>query len=242
MKRNKALAIILAAGKGSRLKSDMAKPMLEVMGKPMIEHIMDTIELLEDIDSLIVVGHKKESIMNHIGQRAEYVFQEKMLGTGHAVLRCRDQIKDYKNIFIFMGDAPFLDSEDIQKMLRVHTEKNSDCTFLYSSFPFELPYARLIFDESERLRYLVEHCNASESERAVDKLFTSHYLFSSSVLCSCLDELTKDITTDEINLTDTINILISKKLTLSPIYIKEYEKLMGINSLEDFEKIENYGK
>lgn len=237
MSNSRYLAVILAAGKGTRLKSNAPKPMYKVMGKPMIDHIVSTVESFNDIDILVVVGYKKEAIIKHINQRAEYVHQRELNGTGHALLECRHHIKKYNDIFVFMGDSPLISKDMINQMISEHSSNQSDCTFLYSSYPMDLPYAHLIFNSEGHLEYLVEDCNADENEKLVKELFTSQYLFKSSALYDNLQHLKEDNNTGEIYLTEIINTFINKRLSVSPVFIADYWKLIGINSYEDIKII-----
>ena len=229
----KTLAVILAAGKGSRLNSDEPKSMYEIKGKPMIEHIVSSIESIGDIDTLVVVGHKKQYIIDYPAGRVRYVEQKELNGTGHALLVAEDCLDAYDDIFVFMGDSPFIDSSTILRMKEEHKKNNSDCTFLYSTFPFNLPYARLVFDAERKLEYLVEDSVANEKEREIKEFFTSQYLFKSSSICRNLNRLKKDKVTGEINLTDIINVFINQRMRLCPLYIDDYWRLMGINTPED---------
>ena len=143
------------------MNSDVPKPMYKIMGRPMIDHIVSSIESFNDIEILVVVGYKKELITEHLGRRVNYVVQKELKGTGHAILESADHIKKYDNVFILMGDSPFINKDIISQLMIEHKKNKSDCTFLYSSFPFKMPYARLVFDQNGKLDYLVEDSNAS---------------------------------------------------------------------------------
>ena len=124
-------------------------------------------------------------------------------------------------------------------MINTHNNGKYDCTFLYSRFPFELPYGRLIFND-DKLSYLVESNNATEDEIKSKDLFTSHYLVKSIHLLNHIDQIKPDKKTEEYNLSDIINIFIENNLNIKPIFVKEFWRLMGVNTKEDVKRISEY--
>jgi bifunctional N-acetylglucosamine-1-phosphate-uridyltransferase/glucosamine-1-phosphate-acetyltransferase GlmU-like protein len=242
--KNKAryLAIILAAGKGSRLSTNIPKPLYEIDGLPIIDHIIKSISAIPDTDILTVVGHEKNKVINHIKDKSSYVIQKTQNGTGDAVLRCVDYIKEYEDILVFVGDTPFIDSRVILSMILKHKLHNADCTFLYSQFPFDLPYARLFFDRKNKLIKLVESKYLNKEQKKIRNLFTSQYLFKSKLLLGSIDEIYPDIKTKEYNFTDIINIYIEKKYKINPVLVHEFWSLMGINTLDDIKLLKSYNK
>ena len=234
---SKYLGIILAAGKGNRLDFSGPKPLFNVFGRPMIDYLINSFLKIGMIDLLTVVGHQKERVINHIEGRSSYITQNKQLGTGHAAAQCIDYIKKYKNTFIVVGDAPFISTKHLMNMINKHSKEKADCTFLYSKFPIRLPYGRLLFDDDGRLKELVEDHQADLTTKKQKNYFTSQYLFKSRILIKLLNRIKPDPTTGEYNLTDSINLLIKDKGKLSPIFIKNYWELIGINSLNDLSLI-----
>lgn len=236
------LAIILAAGKGSRLNSSLPKPLYKINGVAIIDYLIDSISQIKGIDILTVVGYKREEMIRHISNRSMHVVQKNPRGTGHALMKCLDYIRRYDNVFVFVGDAPLINPTLIRRLQSTHLKTNSDCSFLYSDFPFKLPYARLIFNEDKSLSYLVESNNANKQELEIKSMFTSHYLFNSSILINKINELLIDKKSKEYNLTDLINIYIEEELKISPVFTLDFWRLMGINTLNDAKFLENYQK
>ena len=241
MKNNSSyLAIILAAGKGTRLDASVPKPLYKVNNLPIIDHLINTFSFFSTIDILTVVGHQKDKLIEHIGDRSFYVVQQDQNGTGGAVKVCRDFIVRYKHIFIFMGDSPFVGKNNIKKMMTSHNNINADCSFLYSNFPFDLPYARLFFDKDGNLERLTEFCDLKNKDKNISTFFTSHYLFKSKLLLNEIENLGLNSATDECNLTEIINVCIKNKNIINPILVKEFWNLMGINTLDDIDQIKKY--
>ena len=237
-KRSRNLAILLAAGKGTRLNFEGPKPLFPVSGRPMIQHIFDALLETGSIDILTVVGHEREQVIRNIEGLSEYVYQKDQLGTGHATAQCISQIEKYQNAFVFVADAPFISSNYITSMIDNHRKTNSDCTFLYSDFPVKLPYGRLIFNSKGELTGLVEEHNASFEIKNISTYFTSHYLFKSEILVDTLSKIAPDKLTGEYNLTESINIMLKQNCNLLPLYIEEYWNLIGINSIDDLHYVQ----
>ena len=234
------LAIILAAGKGTRLDTNIPKPLYKINNLPIIDHLINTFSFFSNIDVLTVVGHQKDKLTEHIGDRSFYVVQQDQNGTGGAVKASLDFIKKHQNVFVFVGDSPFVHKDYIEKMMLSHKETDADCSFLYSEFPFDLPYARLFFNKNKKLEKLIEFCDLNNKDKDVVSFFTSHYLFKSQFLLNQINNLGLNSATGECNLTEIINICIENKNMINPILIKEFWNLMGINTLDDIKRINSY--
>ena len=234
------LAIILAAGKGSRLAANTPKPLYKINNIPIIDYIINSFSSFPNIDILTVVGHQRKQIISHIKDRSLYVVQESQNGTGSAVLSCMNHIKKYKNTFIFVGDAPFVKKEHILNMISSHKDCNAECSFLYSKFPFELPYARLFFNHKNKLIKLVESSDLDDKQKHIKDLFTSQYLFKSELLLDTINQIGLDNKTGECNLTEIINIYVKNIYKINPILVDEFWTLMGINTLNDVKMLKTY--
>lgn len=235
----KTLVLILAAGKGSRLKANCPKPLYPIDNKPIIMHIIDEFKQLNNIDICIVVGYQKEKIISLMGDDYLYAIQNNQLGTADAVRTASSIIEKYENTFVFVGDAPFIDFKIVNDLYMSHLSLSADCSFLYSDFPFDLPYARLVQSSSGDLMKCIEYANANEREKRISSLFTSHYIFKSKKLLKFLPDIQEN-SNGEYYLTDIINIFLKKSLTLNPLFIKEFWKLMGINTQSDITQIKKY--
>ena len=234
------LAIILAAGKGTRLDAEVPKPLYKVNNLPIIDHLISTFSFFSNIEILTVVGYKKDKLIKHIQNRSFYVVQEVQNGTGGAVKVSLDFIKKYQNVFVCVGDSPFVHKDYIEKMMLSHQEIDADCSFLYSKFPFNLPYARLFFNKNGNLEKLTESCDLNKEDEDVRYFFTSQYLFKTKFLLKKIKNLGLNNKTGECNLTEIINICIKDKNRINPVLIKEFWNLMGINTLDDIDKINSY--
>ena len=237
--KNKTLALILAAGKGSRMCGNTPKPLVPVMGTPMIKRIVNTLNLLSFIDICVIVGHNADKIKRSLGYEVSYVLQKNQKGTGHAVKKAQNIISKYKNIFILPSDAPMISSKSIQRLYDSHIKINAHCSFLSSIFPFNLPYARVI-RKNNIVVDCVEEIDTDSSTVKINELFTSHYLVEASYLIEFINKIKLHSITGEYHLTDIIKFFSEQNYILNAIKIDCYQELMGINSKEDLNFIETW--
>jgi len=237
--KNKTLALILAAGKGSRMGSNTPKALVPVMGKPMIKRILATLKFLSFIDICVIVGHKAEKIKKSLGNDISYVLQKNQKGTAHAVKKAQKIISKYQNILILPSDAPMISSKSIQQLYDSHIKINASCSFLTSVFPFKLPYARVI-RKNNIVVDCIEEIDTDNRSSKINELFTSHYLLDTSHLMEFINQIEPHRLTGEYHLTDSIKFLSEKNYILNGIQIDCYQELMGINTKEDLNFIESW--
>ncbi len=237
MNQKNNLAIILAAGKGSRMKTSIPKPLNKVYGKPILGWIINSFKKC-NIDITVIINQKCKSHFKIYENDISFIFQNNPLGTGHAVMQAKDLIKNYKNIFVFVGDSPFIDQSIIKKMFKLHYKKKCDCTILSSNFKKKFPYARII-KENNQIKKVVEEKNATKKELLIKELFASHYLFNSKILTKYINEIKPNPISGEIYLTDILNILIKENKEINVIKINNWKKLVGLNTKEDIKWIES---
>ena len=239
MSQNKTLAIILAAGKGTRMNEDIPKPLVSVYGKPILSWIIDNFKN-NNVDISIVINPEFKNSFNCYGKFAQFVYQKKQLGTGHAVLQASEIIKNYDHVFVFVGDSPFISKSLILKMLNQHIYENNDATILSSVFSEKMfPYARVIRDAKGDINKIIEEIDADNKELQVNELFGSHYLFKSEVLYDYLPRLKRNSKTGEIYFTDILNELIIDSKKLESLIIDNWKKLVGLNTKKDIKWAES---
>jgi bifunctional N-acetylglucosamine-1-phosphate-uridyltransferase/glucosamine-1-phosphate-acetyltransferase GlmU-like protein len=234
-------ALILAAGKGTRMRSELPKPLVPVNNKPIIEYITHALEKAGVDDIGIIVGYKSELVKSSLNSRYRFIDQPEQKGTAHAV-RCAERSIDWKgnDVFVFVGDSPLISSESIQSLLKHHKETQADCTLLTSDFKMKLPYARIIRNKEGKLIKFVEEKNANPEELKITELLSSHFLFKGNSLFGYLDQIQPDAKNGEFYLTDIINIFLEKGMRVETVSIPEYEELVGLNTPEDVRWAENF--
>jgi bifunctional N-acetylglucosamine-1-phosphate-uridyltransferase/glucosamine-1-phosphate-acetyltransferase GlmU-like protein len=234
-------ALILAAGKGTRMMSDLPKPLVAVNGKPIIEYITEALETAGINDIGIIVGYKAGLIKSALKSKYKFIDQIEQKGTAHAVC-CAENIIDWRgnDVFVFVGDSPLISPSSIKNLLQHHRKTNADCTLLTSDFKMKLPYARIIRGKNGKLIKFVEEKNANAEELKITELLSSHFLFKGDSLFGYLDQIKPDARNGEYYLTDIINIFLEKNMRVETVSIPEYEELVGLNTPEDLRWAENF--
>jgi bifunctional N-acetylglucosamine-1-phosphate-uridyltransferase/glucosamine-1-phosphate-acetyltransferase GlmU-like protein len=234
-------ALILAAGKGTRMRSDLPKPLVPINKKPIIEYITEAFEKAGVNDIGIIVGYKAGLMKSELKSKYTFIDQPEQKGTAHAV-RCAENLIDWKgnDVFVFVGDSPLITSESIRNLLQHHKKTKADCTLLTSDFKMKLPYARIIRNKEGKLIKFVEEKNASAEELKITELLSSHFLFKGDSLFGYLDQIRPDAKNGEYYLTDIINIFLAEGMKVETVNIPEYEELVGLNTPEDVNWAQNF--
>lgn len=235
-----SIAIILAAGKGTRMRSTLPKPIVPFMGKPIVAHIIENFRKAAVNDIYLVVGYGAEEVKKEIGNFVQYVFQKEQKGTADAVIQAQEKIDlRHKNVFVFVGDSPLISSVTIKKILLHHITTNASCTFLTAQFPIALPYARVIKDKTGKLVACVEEKDATKEQLKIRELLSSHFIFKTDDLFKYLSEIKPAKQNGEYYLTDMIGILLEKGLKVETVQIENYKELVGLNTPEDLQWAED---
>ena len=174
MRQNDSLAIVLAAGKGTRMGRNIPKPLVLVNHKPIISWIVNSFSA-NNVDVVAVINPKSENLFKPFNKMMKFVFQKEQNGTGHAVMQATDIILKYKYVYVFVGDSPFIGSEVVSSMYHQHLDEDSDVTILSSIFKDKkFPYARVVRDKDANIIKVVEEVDANEQEVEINELFGSH--------------------------------------------------------------------
>ncbi len=238
MNPTKKLSVILAAGKGTRMDSNIPKPMNQVDDKPIISWLIESFKK-NNIDIVLVISEKDLGFFNDFKNDVKFVYQNSPLGTGDALMKALDDIKLYDLTYVFMGDSPFVGSDLISQMYDSQISVDSDCTILSSIFKDKkFPYARIIRKKNSIVK-IVEEKDASRKELIEQELFCSHYLFKSSILLDYMKYLKPNIKTGEIYLTDILNVLLENNKKINSLIIDDWKRLVGLNTKEDILWIES---
>ena len=192
MKEN--IAIILAAGQGTRMKSDMPKVLHKICGKSLIQHVLDHCTDASITKKYVVVGHKHEEIRKALEDTVEYVLQEQQLGTGHAIMQAKDILEENleSNIIVLMGDAPLISSHTLDKFIKLHEENKNSVTVLTATTKSPHGYGRIVKDQSGNLLKIVEQKDATEQEKQIQEINSGVYCFKGKDLVDALSKLTND--------------------------------------------------
>ena len=226
-------AIILAAGKGTRMKSHLPKPLVPVKGRPMVRYLIDALESAGVEDIAIVIGHGADEMRNELGNAYKLPFQEVRSGTADAVACAASAVSDSKHVFVFVGDSPLLTADSIKRLYEAHVNESAHCSFLTAHFEKLYPYARIIRNEAGSVDACIEERDCNEAQKEIRELLTSHFLFDTAHLFDTLNRVPRHPTTEERYLTDVIGLTLEDNKTVSALSIENWKELVGLNTPED---------
>ena len=234
-------AIVLAAGKGKRMKSDLPKVLHKIGDKPMITIILDTLGRCNLDKIVVVIGHEGEMVKDALTEYPiDFVWQRQQLGTGHAVDQARPVLEDFRGItLVAAGDVPFLSQESIEKLFRLHEAERAAATCLSAILDDPTGYGRIIREPNSNLmRRIVEHKDASEEERQVNEINSGTFCFDNQALFEALRHVSNDNAQGEYYLTDTIQILRQGGQRTAVTPADDPDELHGVNSVEQLVELE----
>ncbi|MGX2945726.1 bifunctional UDP-N-acetylglucosamine diphosphorylase/glucosamine-1-phosphate N-acetyltransferase GlmU [Enterococcus alishanensis] len=226
----KRYTIILAAGKGTRMKSKLYKVLHPVAGKPMVEHIIERVIETKPSEIVTVVGHGAEKVKEQLGDRTEYVVQEEQLGTGHAVMQAAEFLKRKKGTtLVISGDTPLLTSQTIDHLFDYHQGKKASATILTAHADDPTSYGRIIRDHVGIVEKIVEQKDATPEEIRIQEINTGTYCFDNEALFDALEKIGTNNAQGEYYLTDIIEILKADGKTVAAYQTEDFEESIGVN-------------
>ena len=232
-------AIVPAAGKGKRLQKlsgDMPKAMFPVGGRSMLEIVLENLNFIDDKNIYIVVGYGKEVIMERFGDRYHYAEQKEQLGTGHAVMMCADDFKDFDGtVVITFGDMPLFRRNEFYKMCRQHEENGAACTLMTAENPELKLWARVLRDEEGAFSAIIEGKDCNEEQARIKELFAGVLVFDSKELFRLLPELGCTNAQNEYYVTEVPEMMVKRGLKVDTYFTADGDDLRGINTPEVLE-------
>ncbi|MEQ6041398.1 bifunctional UDP-N-acetylglucosamine diphosphorylase/glucosamine-1-phosphate N-acetyltransferase GlmU [Staphylococcus saccharolyticus] len=227
MQRN---AIILAAGKGTRMKSKKYKVLHEVAGKSMIEHVLNNVKQSGVNQIVTIVGHGAESVKETLGNQSLYSFQEEQLGTAHAVKMAEEHLANKEGTTIVVcGDTPLITSETLQALIRHHESKQAQVTVLTASTFNPHGYGRIVRNSDQTLERIVEEKDASEAERLINEISSGIFAFDNQVLFEKLEQVNNDSAQGEYYLPDVVSLILNDGEKADIYNTQNFEEIMGVN-------------
>jgi bifunctional UDP-N-acetylglucosamine pyrophosphorylase / glucosamine-1-phosphate N-acetyltransferase len=225
-------ALILAAGKGTRMKSHLCKVLHPIAGRPMILYVTDSVREAGFNVVVTVVGHQAEEVKKTLAaEGTAFAFQEPQLGTGHAVASARNLLEDFQgDIFVLCGDIPLLRPDTIRKFLHFHEEHRSKLTVMTTCLDNPKGYGRVIRNGAANVTRIVEDRDASEDEKKIREINTGVYLMKASFLYSLLGRITPDNAQAEYYLTDVVSEACKDSVPVYGYVLENSEEAAGINS------------
>jgi len=226
--------IIMAAGKGKRMKSNLPKTLHKLCGKPILDYILKNVNQIKAKRKILVVGHKSEKIKELMGNKIEYVEQLEQLGTAHAVLQTKDLLSNFRgDVLILSGDVPLLTTDTIKKLLKYHKAKNYSCTLISTILEKPYGYGRIVRDEEGKIIGIIEEVDLPEDKRDIKEINAGIYCFNKIDLFQALEKIIPDNKQKEYYLTDTVKILLRDGLKVGSIKVDDCKEVLGINNRID---------
>lgn len=233
-------AIILAAGKGSRMKSDTLKVLHDVAGKAVLEHVVDTVLSSHVNEIFVVVGHQADLVKKRIqNPKIKFVHQEEQLGTGHAVMQVAPYLdsNEDETLVILAGDCPLIELATLQNLLNIHLESNAEASILSTEMQDPGSYGRILRGKMGTVIGIKEAKDCTEEELKITEINTGIYAFQKRALCDALKLITTDNNQHEYYLTDAIHILKEKGSVVEAYCAEDSDQAIGINTRMDLAKI-----
>ena len=233
-------SIILAGGEGKRMKSEKPKALTEVLGKPMLQWIIDALQRASINNICVVTGSRHEYIEEYLKSKKynfDTAFQAERLGTGHAVMMAKDFLTKIDGDVLILGaDSPFIDDETILSSYKMHKQDGNSVTVISAVIDDPTGYGRIVKNENG-LEKIVEQKNATEEERLIQEINSGAYWFNAKDLLTILDEIKLNSVTGEYYLTDTIGLLIEKGNRAGAFVSHDPDVILGANSPEQLEQL-----
>ena len=241
MQEQDLAVIILAAGKGSRMQTSLAKVLIPIAEKPILEYVLNIAEKLHPARIIVVVGHQADQVQEKFSNRGlEFVLQEEQLGTGHAARQTEQVLNDFKgnNVLLLCGDMPLIKAETLERLLLEHKKVAAKCSVLTLKSKKKHDFGRIIRDVDGAILKIVEHRDASAQEKIVDEFNSGVYCFDKVLFFKALFYLGDDNVQKEYYLTDTLEYAMKNGYPVAWVQIEDTDEIFGINSPEDLKRAE----
>lgn len=234
--------IVLAGGKGKRMKSTLPKVLHRICGKPMIHYIIKELRSLNEIEGiLVIVGYKKEKVIRALPQGIKFAVQKKMLGTADAIKSCRKHLKNYKgDVLIICGDTPLITSKMLVDLIKVHKTKKSDVTIVTTYIKDPTGYGRIIKNSKGIVLGIIEEKDADAKQKKIKEINTGIYCYSWPKLKYALKRIKINKLKGEYYLTDAIAILKKRKLKVNTFLAGNSFEVMGIDDKKRLKTAEKF--
>ncbi|HBY04175.1 MAG TPA: bifunctional UDP-N-acetylglucosamine diphosphorylase/glucosamine-1-phosphate N-acetyltransferase GlmU [Desulfotomaculum sp.] len=233
-------AVILAAGKGTRMKSELPKVLHKICGRPMLDYVTESLNNAGIENITIVVGHRGDMVAKNLPGNISVVNQDPQLGTAHALLQAKERLEGFSgNLLVIGGDTPLITQSSLKNLLEYHENIGARATVLTAELIDPGNYGRVIRETSGRVLKIVEQRDASQEELAIREINTGIYVFSGEGLFEALSEIKNNNAQKEYYLTDLIEKYVKAELPVEAYKIKDAGEIMGINDRCQLAEVES---
>jgi bifunctional UDP-N-acetylglucosamine pyrophosphorylase/glucosamine-1-phosphate N-acetyltransferase len=232
--------IILAAGKGKRMKSKLPKVLHPILGRPMLSYVLDAVEEISPERIVVVVGHGAERVKEIISSnRIRYVLQAEQLGTGHAAFCAREELRDFKgNVVIINGDFPLIRPETLSRFIETHKKNKAVVSLLTTILDNPHGYGRVIRSESGDVVRIVEEKDATSEERKLKEINSGAHCVKASFLWEALRQISTDNEQGEYYLPDIVKVASKNGKRVIGLVVHDSEEVLGVNNRAELARVE----
>lgn len=223
-------AIVLAAGKGTRMKSKQYKVLHKVAGKAMIEHVINQVQQSGVTNIVTIVGHGAEEVKATLGSTSQYSFQEAQLGTAHAVKQAAEHLADAQGTtLVVCGDTPLITAETLSKLIAHHEASHAQATVLSATAPQPYGYGRIVRDEQGALVEIVEEKDATEAQKMIHEISSGIFAFDNATLFALLDKVDNNNAQGEYYLPQVLTLISQQQGHIGVYHTEDFDEIMGVN-------------
>lgn len=236
----KLAVIILAAGKGKRMKSDLPKVLHKIDSKPLIDYVISTTREINPQRIIVVIGYKYQMVKEYLRDPdLEFVIQKEQLGTGHAVMQTEKIFGDFDGtIVVLCGDVPFLKAETIKELIQEHHKARASATVLTTILDDPKGYGRIKRDGNNLVEKIVEEIDTTSQEKKLKEINSGIFCFESKLLFETLHQVDTNNKQREYYLTDVLKLIRDKQLPVAAVVCPYAFEVSGVNSLEQLKQME----
>jgi len=227
-------AVVLAAGKSKRMKSGFTKVVHKILGKAIINYLLDSLVGVgvDESNIILVCGENIDEVKAVVTRDVRYAIQKEQLGTAHALLSAKEYIQGFSgDLLVTVGDNPYITAEELNKLITRHREIQSQCTFISAVFPFKPPpYGRVLRSETQAVTGVVEEIDAAAEQLKIREVNSSIYLFDNNIVFPLLFKIDNNNSKGEYYLTDIIALLKERDHIVEAVKADDYFISIGINN------------
>lgn len=235
------LAIVMAAGKGVRMKSELPKVLVPVCGRPMIDYVLDTLEQLGVARVLVVVGYRADLVRAALSQRqnVDFVDQPEQLGTGHAVMMCRQQLAEHRGpVVVLAGDSPMMRCDSLAALVKEYERSHPACIIGTATKDNPQGLGRIVRDTQGQFQAIVEEKDCTAQQRQITEVNLSCYLFEAADLLAALEQIRADNAQREYYVTDCPGVLKRHGRPVLALKVLKPVEALSINTVDELQVVE----
>jgi bifunctional UDP-N-acetylglucosamine pyrophosphorylase/glucosamine-1-phosphate N-acetyltransferase len=231
------VAVILAAGQGTRMKSDLPKVLHAIDGRPMVSYVIDTVRAVGVDRILAVIGYQAERVRGAVDDPSvEFVLQVEQLGTGHAVVQCEPALNGFSGtVVVLSGDVPGLRAETLRSFIDHHRRRGAAATVMTARVADPTGYGRIVRSDDDTLSRIVEHKDADPAVLAIDEINAGLYCFENAPLFEALRRTDRENAQNEYYLTDVVEELKTQGLVVEAYCVEDEREVAGVNTVAELD-------